>query len=297
MVHDDSFSSTAVILVPHGTREPAGISQSMELCTEACSVLKHEFGSLPPFYVGFFEIAEPSLKSMLQLVLEMGRQKVIVVPIMLFSADHIKKDIPALVRQVVESHAEKPVTVYITSGFGLRLRLSGLARRRQEDALARYKLRPEKTGYVMVARGTSDVAALEEVGSVYTLTAMNSCAHHRLCYFAAAEPRIEDVLEEVAQLGGISSVLVQPYLLFEGYLTNHLRKLLEQCRQEWPHITWVQTEVLWPDSSLVSILAEKVSVALADSARERLPGSAEVHAEGLTKMGSGVPYRIVSLRD
>jgi sirohydrochlorin ferrochelatase len=293
-MYDKTFPSTAVILVPHGTREQAGVNQSLELCVEVFQELNRNFQRLPPFYVGFLEIARPSLEEMLESVVRNGNQKVVVVPIMLFDADHIKKDIPAIIRRAIESYADKSVTVYITSAYGMRWRLLGLAMERQKEVLADGNLTREQTAYVMVARGTSDEAALRQVETVYELIGMTGYAHRKLCYFAAAEPRVEDVLEQVAQLEGIRSVLVQPYLLFEGYLTNHLRDLLEQSRQKWPHLRWVQTDVLWPSSSLVHILAEKVSDALLSSQRDTLPHDARVLVEGVTKSNSG-SYRIVAL--
>ncbi|MBC7354138.1 MAG: hypothetical protein H5U08_17420 [Thermogutta sp.] len=294
-MYDKTFPSTAVILVPHGTREQTGVNQSLELCVEVFQHLDREFQNLPPFYVGFLEIASPGLEEMLRLIVRSGFQNVIVVPIMLFDAGHIKKDIPALAQRVIESCAKKPVTIYITSAYGMRWRLLGLAMERQKEVLTDGKLTPEETAYVMVARGTSDEAALRQVETVYKLIGMTAYAHRKLCYFAAAEPRVEDVLEEVAQLDGIRGVLVQPYLLCEGYLTNYLRDLLEQSRQKWPHLRWVQTNVLWPSSSLVHILAEKISDALLGSQRDKLPHDATVLVEGVTPTNSGVPYRIISL--
>lgn len=294
-MYDETFPSTTVILVPHGTREQTGVEQSAELCTEVFQTLHRKFKKLPPFYAGFLEIARPSLEEMLELVVRIGYQNVIVVPIMLFDAGHIKQDIPALAQRAIESYAEKSVTVYITSAYGMRWRLLGLAMERQKEVLADGNLTREQTAYVMVARGTSDEAALRQVETVYELIGMTGYAHRKLCYFAAAEPRVEDVLEQVAQLEGIRSVLVQPYLLFEGYLTNHLRHLLEQSRQKWPHLQWVQTNVLWPHVSLTDILVEKISDALLNFQKGALPCDARVLVEGVTSTNSGAPYRIISL--
>lgn len=251
----------AVLLVAHGTRNPTGIQQTGELFGLIAEMLPHWRGMPVRMYPSFLELAEPSLEEMLSQLLKAGHNAIIVVPIMLFAADHVKRDIPAIVDRVIERHAKAPVRVVITGALGVKLRLVTLSRRRADEALQRAGLSQSDVAYVMVSRGTGDADALGEVQAYFELMAVRSYQHAVLSYLAVAQPRVEDVLPQVAELD-VKGVLVQPHLLFEGYLTNHLRQLIEECERRWPERRWLLADVLGPDEIVAQLLVAEIKTAL-----------------------------------
>ncbi len=252
----------AVLLVLHGTKDRTGLSQAGELCGELALSLQEWRGIQVRMYAGFLQFAEPSAEEMLRILIRIS-ENILVAPVMLFAGVHVKRDIPQLIDECVRRYAEQPVNIAIASPLGVRIRLAMLARQRSVAALKQAgltELSLSEVAHVMVGAGSRDPEAIRDMEAVFTIATLISDRKF-LCYFSLAKPTLQEALEQAAA-SGLPAVVVQPYLLFEGEMTNLLRQLLEEYRQRFPHIRWLQGDVLWPDENIVDIARYNIKIAM-----------------------------------
>lgn len=259
-LHPDR-TSLAVLLVLHGTQEPAGLNQAEKFCEQLSLALREWRGLTVRVYPSFLELAQPSAEQMLSELIKFGFKDILVVPVMLLTGNHVRRDLPKLIEDCRQRNPKERLNIAMTSPFGVRRRLVALARSRSLAAFDRAGVSREEVAYVMVGRGTREEEGRREMEAIFALASPDSWKRTLLCYFAAAEPRVEDALEEAAQ-SGCQAVLVQPYLLFEGFLTKHLRALLRRYRERFPDTMWIQADVLGPDQCVVDITKENIITAL-----------------------------------
>lgn len=242
-----------VLLVGHGTRETAGIRQFHEFASELISNLPHS-----DLAVSFLEFAQPGIASGFARLAEQGAKRIVVVPVMLFAAAHVKQDIPKAIAEIACRFPH--VDFCITDHLGLHPGVIELSRQR---ALAAIRGRQDElssdTCLVIVGRGSKDETATKEmldfaeIRSDPAMAAVTQC-----CFVAMAKPSLEETL---TRIGGekFRRVVVQPHLLFEGSLTKRIRDLVARFDLECPATEWITTDVLGVDQRLVQAILDRIS--------------------------------------
>ena len=117
-----------------------------------------------------------------------------------------------------------------------------------------------KVALAMVGRGTSDVAALEQMRELTRLRVQMAKvgAHSDLIhwsetgFFAGGVPTVDELFERASR-SGCDSVIVQPHLLFEGELMDQLREKIRSRRQNDSGPTWWITRSLGADPNLAEV--------------------------------------------
>jgi len=241
-----------VLLVGHGTRDPAGVAEFLELA----ELLRIRLAPLP-VRAGFLELAKPSIEAAVAELAAAGVHSTYTAPVLLFAAGHAKRDIPDAVAEAAHRHG---LTVLGQSQhFGYRPELLALSRRRFAEAAAGRQFAPAETVHVMVGRGSTDETALAEMREFSARRAAAGTALQTLTAFAAmAEPRIEPMLEQAASTGA-RHVVVQPHLLFAGELLDRVAALTADAARRHPTITWSLTRHLGAEAELVECLVASLA--------------------------------------
>lgn len=236
-----------VLLVGHGTRDPAGVAEFLALA----ELLRARLEPLP-VRPGFLELAEPSIDAAVSDLAAAGVQSIYAAPVLLFAAGHAKRDIPDAVAAAAQRHG---LTVSGQSPhLGCRPELLALSQRRFDEAVAGRQFKPSETLHVMVGRGSTDETASAEMREFSARRAAAGAAFQTLTAFAAmAEPRIEPTLEQAASTGA-RHIVVQPHLLFAGELLDRVAALTADAARRHPTIIWSLTRHLGAESELVECL-------------------------------------------
>ncbi len=118
---------TAVMICGHGSRDDAAIEEFNKLAG-------HLSKRLPDFDVesGFLEFATPVIRTGLDKLKQLGAEKIVCVPGMLFTAGHVKNDLPSEVNNFA---ADNPnIEVVFGRELAIDIRLLEAARQRIEEA-------------------------------------------------------------------------------------------------------------------------------------------------------------------
>ncbi len=137
-----------ILIVGHGTREASGNIEFEQLV--ACYQERH-----PEFTVklGYIELAEPVLSEALaQAAPESDR--IVVVPLMLFAAGHVKNDIPLALAAAREKFPQ--VEFSAAQALGVHPKLAELMFARASSSMELTREEAKKTAVIVVGRGSSD---------------------------------------------------------------------------------------------------------------------------------------------
>lgn len=242
-----SRQRVGVLLVGHGTRDPAGVAEFLALA----ELLRARLEPVP-VRPGFLELAEPSIDAAVADLAAAGVQSFYAAPVLLFAAGHAKRDIPEAV--ATAAHRNGLTVSGQSPHLGCRPELLALSRRRFDEAAAGRGFAPSETLHVMVGRGSTDDTASAEMREFSAHRAAAGVAFQTLTAFAAmAEPRIEPTLMQAAS-SGARHIVVQPHLLFAGELLDRVASITADAARKHPTIAWSLTRHLGPEPELVECL-------------------------------------------
>lgn len=281
---NSAMQDFGILVVGHGTRKREGADQLLELVSHmklACGGRIIE--------ASFLELAEPTIEVALERLAAVGIRKVLVIPILLFTAAHARADIPEAVNAVAnrlgievigqsESLGTHPAALQLskqrleealrcTSKLGCLK--AGACDRAVEcvqaihcaacdiDAVPREAISTGRIGLAMVGRGTSDQEALDHMRRFTELKVQEHIGAntgyefgwYATGFFAGGKPTVDDLLAE-AQSCGCDTVVVQPHLLFEGELSYQLREKVTRITAASSNQRWLVTPTLGNDRLL-----------------------------------------------
>ncbi|MDM5187717.1 sirohydrochlorin chelatase [Bacillus sp. DX4.1] len=202
----------AVLYICHGSRLRAAKEEAV---TFVSSCMKQV--SAPIQELCFLELAKPSISEGLAACIRGGATEVIVVPVFLLAAGHVKEDIPQELKRFQSSYPH----ISITYGNPFGVSQSLVSATYEGSGINEFE---NGVALLLVARGSSDPQTLQDMQHIASLFEKEEKIKRvEVCYLAAAEPRFEEKLKEVVERKE-ENVVVLPYLLFTGLLMKHIEK-------------------------------------------------------------------------
>ena len=243
------LDSEAVVLAGHGSRREKSNEQVRELATG----LEERLGL--PTNAGFIELAEPSIGGAIAS-LAPAVSDVTVVPLSLFAASHVKADVPLVVN---EARTEHDIGVHNGRHLGVHPSIVELLDDRVADVEA--GLGVDRTDddvlVVLCARGSSDP---DSNGDVHKLARLLYEGREFLdveaAFIGVTEPLLEDALHTVSKRRP-DAVVVVPYMLGDGVLTERIREQTAEFDEEYPYAVADCGDPLGTDDRLLDVLADR----------------------------------------
>jgi len=204
---------------------------------------------------GYIELAEPLLEQAFEDAVEEA-DEVIVLPLFLFAAGHVKQDIPRAVQEAREKFPH--VHFLIAPPLGVHPSMIRLVLKRLNESRIEFEQVHSQTTVVMVGRGSSDPDAN---GNFYKLTRIleetSPYAHVVPCFVAITRPWLPEALEHVAR-GNPKAILIQPYLLFPGKLVHQIENEAREFSKQYPDISVQISLTLGRDPLIFELLKERI---------------------------------------
>jgi sirohydrochlorin cobaltochelatase len=243
--------------VGHGTRSQRGAAEFWTVVDDvrrrsACRLVEG----------CFLEMAEPSMADGVRAVYQKGGRRLVVAPLLLFAAAHAKSDVPGAVAEAAAELAG--LDVRMAAPFGRTAAVVELSALRFDEAAANWPQRPlDETLLLMVGRGSRDAEASAEMAAVARMRFdARPCAWLEVAFTEMVEPSVETALAVVGQMP-FARVVVQPHLLFHGFLTTRLERQVESARERFAGKEWLLVERLGPHALLAEALLTRVQEAAA----------------------------------
>jgi|GEM_PF-5348694 len=270
-----------VVFVGHGTRREQGIDEfnrfivlaKRRIARELAS--RHSDGRHPgdihlSFCHGFLEMAQPDLPSVLESCLA-DDGCVLLVPLFLLEARHMKVDIPGIVSSVLLSAmAGSPLPSGTASDLQaeeLRKRVllvpavgrnSHFLRVLVED-IHRAHVDPHQDGVLLLGRGNRDADAQDAFQWICGEIATEMGLEHIIAGYLTGTGR--SWTEALAQFEreGLKRVFIQPYLWFHGHLTEELPRRIDAWTMSRKYTSRSMTIDIGQPLGIHPLLVEAVS--------------------------------------
>lgn len=248
----------ALLLVGHGTRDPAG--------AEAFRTFVAGLGAAHPHLPvggGFIELSPPPLADAVAAMAAEGVRDFAAVPLVLVSAGHAKGDIPAALARERLRH---PRTSYAYGRpLGPHPALLSVLERRVDAVLAGAD-RAAAT-VLLVGRGSTDPDANAEVHKAARLLwEGRGYAGVETAFVSLARPSVPEGLERCRRLGA-GTVVVLPYFLFPGVLPDRVREQAAGWAAAHGGTDVRCADVIGPEPELAGLVMERYREAVAGDVR------------------------------
>ena len=253
-----------ILLIGHGSREPEG--------NDEIHAFVAQWRARQPDWrieVCFIEFAAPALHDGLLDAARHSR-RVIVLPLILNAAGHVKMEIPEAIEHARE-HA--PGSEFL---YGPHLTacdpILGVLKRRLAQAMTALDMPdPTTTGVILLGRGSSDRQANGEMAKMARW--LQEETDHELvdlAFTGITFPRLERVAQRQALLG-VKQVVVLPYYLYTGTLVQRIARQVEHLRAQYPTLRFVSTPHFGHEREIFELLEQRVSELRAGVLEARLP--------------------------
>jgi sirohydrochlorin cobaltochelatase len=253
-----ALDDEAVLLVGHGSRREKSNDQVRTLATE----LEGRLGI--PVDAGFLELAEPSIPDAIA-GLASAVSRITVVQLSLFAASHVKNDVPLAIQQARAEHFG--LTIHNGSHLGVHPAIIDLLCDRATAIEAELGVTREESdvAVVLCARGSSDPDANSDAHKLTRLLYEGrSFSRVETAFIGVTEPRLDETLHAVAKYRP-DVVVVLPYMLGDGILTQRIREQTAEFDEEYPYVAAAAGDPLGTDTRLLDVLGDRWQEARTES--------------------------------
>jgi sirohydrochlorin cobaltochelatase len=244
-----------ILLVGHGSRDAAGNSE-IERFTQQWRERRPD----QRIELCFIEFADVLLDDGL-INAARNSQHVVVVPLILNAAGHVKMEIP---EHIEAARARFPhCAIHYAPHLGACDEILSILKRRLATAMNSFDMPdPATTGVVLLGRGSSDRQANGEVAKMARW--LQEDTRYELidiAFTGITYPRLERVVQRQVKLG-MMQIAVLPYYLFTGTLIERIRRQVARLQQQFPQVLFHCGDYFGFEPEIFALLERHVSNAI-----------------------------------
>jgi sirohydrochlorin cobaltochelatase len=252
-VESEQIVTSGVMICGHGSRDPETTAEF----AQAASGLKARLPESEVEY-GYLEFAQPTIRDGFVRLAARGAERILVLPIMLFAARHVKSDVPA---EIARFSADFP---QIEMCFGRELSLepklldAATARIGEGERRSRQDIPRGESLLLVIGRGTRDPEANAQIGKLAQLLREGmGYGWAEIGYAGTAAPLAEAALRHAAALG-FRRIVVFPYFLFTGVLVKRVYAACDTVAVDHRAIEIVKAPYLSDHPLVLDCLVDRV---------------------------------------
>ncbi|QJD90381.1 sirohydrochlorin chelatase [Duganella dendranthematis] len=260
----NQVSKDTILIVGHGSREDSG-NQEIREFTEQWRARRPDWR----IELCFIEFAPPEMNAALLSAARSSR-RVLVVPLILNAAGHVKMEIPEAIEQARLACPQTEILLapHLTACDPI---LAILKRRLRKAMNALDMPDPTTTGVVVLGRGSSDRGANGEMAKMARWL-LEEGDHELvdLAFTGITWPRLEKVVQRHVLLG-MRQIVVLPYYLYTGTLMQRIHRQVEHLRGQYPQVRFACSEHFGFEKEIFELMDQRVEDLRAGVPDSRLP--------------------------
>lgn len=210
----------AVLYVCHGSRVEKAREEAVSFI-KRCQ--KHVKAGIQE--ISFLELASPSIEEGFTVCVQRGATHITVVPLLLLTAVHAKKDIPDEIQKCSDTYPD----IHVNYGrpIGVHNKMVESVINKIEEAISI----DSSAVAILIGRGSSDPDVRRDLDTIAALVhRRTTLGDVRTCYLTAASPSFTETLESVRYSD--KNVIFIPYLLFTGLLMKGIEKEIGRTKND-----------------------------------------------------------------
>jgi sirohydrochlorin cobaltochelatase len=249
-----------ILLVGHGSREQPGNAEFLAFC----EVVRPHLGP-ERVETCFIELADPLVPESLDRCVALGARRVVVLPVILLAAGHVKVELP---HELDEAKARHPGVEFL---YGRHIGLDPLVIEVMSQRLAEVEAEAawtaEDTAVLVVGRGSSDPDANSELYKLARLLwESRRYPGVEVCFIGVTGPSLPEGLARCRALGA-RRIIVVPYFLFTGVLIPRIHRLVREFVGAHPGLDARIADYLNGHPKLYRVLQDRKREAMRGEAR------------------------------
>ncbi len=253
---------TTVLLVGHGSRDKNGNVEIEQFSTEW--KLQNENWDITTCYIEFADILlDDGLDIAADAATGNNSNKVIIVPLILNAAGHVKMEIPHHINKARERHSH--IEFIYAKHLGAGEPILAILKRNLTKILATIEMPdPHTTGVIILGRGSSDQFANGEIAKMARWL-FEKTDHDiiDIAFTGITYPRLETVVQR-QQLIGMTQIVILPYYLFTGTLIERIKRQKTRLEQQYPNISFALSHYFGFEKEIYDMLNTRVKQALGE---------------------------------
>jgi len=250
-----------ILLVGHGSREPSGNKEIEQFAAEWRKRRPDD-----RIEVCFIEFADVTLDAGMANAAK-DSKRVIVVPLILGAAAHVKMEIPHHIAHAREHHPDVEFIMAKHLGATDKV-LKALKSELSKAMLALDAPDAKNTGVILLARGSSDRVANGEIAKMARWL-FEETSHEMvdLAFTGITFPKVETVAQRQVACG-MKQVIVLPYYLYTGVLIERISRQVARLEQQYPTVAFALGKYIGFDDAIYELLGERVADAKGEGRKE-----------------------------
>lgn len=273
-------AADTILIIGHGSREDSGNQEIRDFTAQWRLRRPHWRIELC-----FIEFADPELNAALRDAARTSR-RVLVVPLILNAAGHVKMEIPEAIEQ---ARAACPQTeILLAPHLTACDPILAILKRRLRHAMGALDMPdPSTTGVVVLGRGSSDRGANGEMAKMARWL-LEEGDHELvdLAFTGITWPRLEKVVQRQVLLG-MRQIVVLPYYLYTGTLVQRIGRQVEHLRVQYPQVRFASSEHFGFEKEIFELMDQRVTDLQAGVPDSRLPCDGCSYREIAHDLGHG----------
>ncbi|MBB6446318.1 sirohydrochlorin chelatase [Bacillus benzoevorans] len=207
----------AILYVCHGSRSREGCEQAVSFIKKC---MENNMAEIQEY--GFLELASPTIEEAFELCISRGASHIKVIPLLLLTAGHAKKDIPELLSKINEKYPD--VTFQYGRPIGVDTKMIDII---SERLYEKNKQISDSACILLVGRGSSDPDVKRDLSQIAEMLQQRmGSVTVKDCYLHGAGLKFTAALNDAAQ-SDFDEIYIVPYLLFTGRLMVSMKKTID----------------------------------------------------------------------
>lgn len=254
---------TTILLVGHGSRDKNGNIEIEKFSTEWKS--RNPDWNITTCFIEFADILlDDGLDIAADAATSNKSNKVIIVPLILNAAGHVKMEIPFHISKARQRHSH--IKFVYAKHIGAGVHILNILKRNLTTALASIEMPdPRSTGVIILGRGSSDQFANGELAKMarwlYEKTDHDIV---EIAFTGITYPRLESVVLR-QNLMGMTQIVILPYYLFTGTLIERIKRQTHRLQQQYPNISFALSNYFGFENEIYDSLRNRVNQVLGKS--------------------------------
>ena len=244
-------SNIGILLCGHGSRDPQAVKEFINVVNK----IKSRIPDIPVEF-GFLEFNRPIISEALDQLRDLGVERVIALPAMLFAAGHTKNDIPAVLNKY---SADNGLLIQYGRELGLNSLMIGAAGARIKETIDSNPIFPlHETLLVVAGRGSSDPDANSNVCKITRMLVEGfGFGWGETVFSGVTFPLVDPGLRHALKLG-FKRVILLPYFLFSGVLVSRVREHSTRVANDNPDVKFLNASYLSDQDLVIDTFMERI---------------------------------------
>lgn len=249
------MSKTAVVLVGHGSRNPKGNDEFLAFSERLAA--RDPGRTIVPCFIEFHDVL---VADGIDRAVALGATQVVVVPVILLAAGHVKLEIPGILDEARGRHPE--IDIRYGRNIGVCDATVKMLVERVTEVDGAPPKDPEDAGVLVLGRGSSDPDANGDIAKVTRLF-WEETPYDRVGYafIGVTQPDLPTGVERLVRLGA-KRVVIAPFFLFTGVLMERIREMTAGFERQYPDVAFVLSGYFEFHDRLLGVVEERIRTAL-----------------------------------